>query len=158
MSINKRISDIIEYTKLTQKEFADAIDANPSKISHILTGRNGPSLEIISQIKSKFTELSWDWIIFGTGDMLQPIAEKKTANTEIKEQKKNAPPLPPNLFTMINDNFSEEIKNEKDFDISNENFISHSQTLGNVEKNNTITIKKIVIFYDNGKFESYDPS
>lgn len=153
MSISKRISDIIEYTKLTQKEFADAIEVNPSKISHILTGRNGPSLEIISQIKSKFTELSWDWIVFGTGKMIQSITEKENLNTEKKEEEKKIPPLP-DLFTMINeDGFSNDQEINK-----NRKTINNSQPLGNVEeKNNITTIKKIVIFYNNGKFESYEP-
>lgn len=159
MSIHNRISKIIEYTQLTQKEFADAIDTNPSKISHILNERNGPSLEIVSQIKTRFPEINWDWIVFGKGEMLQS-EEKSEEKKEIineKEQKEIPTPLP-NLFSMIDDNFEERIDTSSEFNISTnikeETTISDSQPLENVEK---INIKKIVIFYDNGKFECYEP-
>lgn len=155
MSIHNRISKIIEYTQLTQKEFADAIDTNPSKISHILNERNGPSLEIVSQIKTRFPEINWDWIVFGKGEMLQSEEKKEIINE--KEQKEIPTPLP-NLFSMIDDNFEERIDTSPEFNISTnikeETTISDSQPLENVEK---INIKKIVIFYDNGKFECYEP-
>ncbi|RTZ46541.1 XRE family transcriptional regulator [Chryseobacterium arthrosphaerae] len=57
MSLNERISKVIEYSNLTPSEFADEIDVQRSSISHITSGRNKPSLEFIIKIKSRFPEL-----------------------------------------------------------------------------------------------------
>jgi DNA-binding XRE family transcriptional regulator len=64
MSLNERISKVIEYSQLTSSEFADEIDVQRSSISHITSGRNKPSLEFIIKIKSRFPNF------FGTGWLL----------------------------------------------------------------------------------------
>ena len=71
MSLNERISKVIEYSGLTPSEFADEIDVQRSSISHITSGRNKPSLEFIIKIKSRFPELLWDWLVTGEGEMLK---------------------------------------------------------------------------------------
>jgi DNA-binding XRE family transcriptional regulator len=71
MSLNERISKVIEYSNLTSSEFADEIDVQRSSISHITSGRNKPSLEFIIKIKSRFPEILWDWLITGEGEMLK---------------------------------------------------------------------------------------
>jgi DNA-binding XRE family transcriptional regulator len=82
MSLNERISKVIEYSQLTSSEFADEIDVQRSSISHITSGRNKPSLEFIIKIKSRFPELLWDWLVTGEGEMLKP----KSADPEITEK------------------------------------------------------------------------
>jgi DNA-binding XRE family transcriptional regulator len=65
MSLNDRIREILEKSGLTSSEFADEIDVQRSSISHITSGRNKPSLEFVTKIKSKFPAISWDWLING---------------------------------------------------------------------------------------------
>lgn len=70
MEFNDRITKVIEYTELTPAEFAEEIGVQRSSISHIISGRNKPSLDFISKIKTKFPELEWEWLITGFGEML----------------------------------------------------------------------------------------
>ena len=65
MNINDRFTKILEYSGFTASEFAEEIDVQRSSISHIISGRNKPSLEFIVKIKNRFPEISWDWIILG---------------------------------------------------------------------------------------------
>jgi plasmid maintenance system antidote protein VapI len=58
MEFNDRITKVIEYTELTPAEFAEEIGVQRSSISHIISGRNKPSLDFISKIKTKFPELN----------------------------------------------------------------------------------------------------
>ena len=49
-----RISQIIQHEKLTNAEFAEKIGVSASSLSHILGGRNNPSLEVVMKIHKTF--------------------------------------------------------------------------------------------------------
>ena len=60
-----RIKKIIENNDLTNSEFAEIIGVPKSSISHLLSKRNKPSLDIITKISEKFDEITSDYLIFG---------------------------------------------------------------------------------------------
>ena len=66
-----RIAHIIRAKNMTAAEFAVRLGIQPSNISHLLSGRNNPSLDFVKKLKETFPEYSLEWIIFGTG----PITE-----------------------------------------------------------------------------------
>lgn len=70
-----RIKKIIQQKKLTSSAFADKIGVPRSTISHILSGRNNPSLEFIQKVIDTFPELRIEWLMRGEGNMV------KSANT-----------------------------------------------------------------------------
>lgn len=178
MSLNERISKIIEYSNLTPSEFADEIDVQRSSISHITSGRNKPSLEFIIKIKSRFPELLWDWLVTGEGEMLKSqLPETENSEDHIEEEKIKTTPLP-DLFTMMNDDDefgSDETEIETPKPSPGESFIptqdkapekisdsqrlenTSDQLLGQLFGNQQSKIKRIVLFYENGKFESFEP-
>src|SRR5690606_39893922 len=96
MSLNERIAEIIEYSKLSASEFADAVEVQRSSISHITSGRNKPSLDFIIKVKNYLPQLEWDWLIKGEGDML---TSDKTAEEETEAKAK--PTSLPDLFSLI---------------------------------------------------------
>ncbi|WP_415327432.1 helix-turn-helix domain-containing protein [Chryseobacterium sp. MMS23-Vi53] len=182
MSLNERISKVIEYSNLTSSEFADEIDVQRSSISHITSGRNKPSLEFIIKIKSRFPEILWDWLVTGEGEMLKSDLEEtkvpELKPEEIYEEEKTKTTSLPDLFTMMNDDEdfgADESEIETPKMSSQESFIpqqstaqekiSDSQRLENFipqsnsqpTENQNNKIKRIVIFYENGKFESFEP-
>ena len=63
--IVKRISQILEEQQLSSSAFADTIGVQRSSISHVLSGRNKPSLEFILKIIRAFPFYSTDWLLFG---------------------------------------------------------------------------------------------
>lgn len=178
MNLNERISKIIEYSGLTSSEFADSIEVQRSSISHITTGRNKPSLDFLIKVKEKFPEIEWEWLITGRGEMKKEI--------EIPEEKEKAKPTAlPDLFSLIEDeDFGKDLPNEKKSEINEDDKkietprelniaeppkiknIDDSQTLGSQEKhiineisdNQKDKVKRIVLFYESGKFESFEPN
>lgn len=176
MSLNERITKVIEYSGLTPSEFADEIDVQRSSISHVTSGRNKPSLEFIIKIKSRFPEILWDWLVNGDGEMLKSAENDSAAEEEISK-----PTSLPDLFTLINQGEEEKIDEESEVEkttvpetpsesvktyeskANTEIFDSQrlekpkeeiiSQTIDNQQNK----IKRIVIFYENGKFESFEP-
>ncbi|WP_461078318.1 helix-turn-helix transcriptional regulator [Spirosoma flavus] len=63
MTINDKIKQILIDKNLTPSYFADEIGVQRSSISHILSGRNRPSFDIIQKIIRRFPELGYDWIM-----------------------------------------------------------------------------------------------
>ncbi|MGZ5197627.1 MAG: helix-turn-helix domain-containing protein [Kaistella sp.] len=170
MNLNERISKIISYSELSSSEFADEIDVQRSNISHITSGRNKPSLDFLIKIKERFPELQWDWLIKGEGEMIKTVEEEI-----IPEKPKTT--LLPDLFSLIADeNFGITEKEDKvskpvfpesniSVQVPEKEKISDSQRLELKEPrtdsqpiaNQQNRIKRIVWFYENGKFESFEP-
>ena len=77
-----RISHIIRAKNLTAAEFAIQLGIQPSNVSHLLSGRNNPSLDFVKKLKETFPEYSLDWIVLGQGPMtvsdfaIKPVGEK----------------------------------------------------------------------------------
>lgn len=178
MSLNERIAKVIEYSGLSSSEFADEIDVQRSSISHVTSGRNKPSLEFIIKIKSRFPEILWDWLVNGDGEMLKSELSDDVSDS-LEENSK--PTSLPDLFTLISSDEEKEIPvreiplPKEDFTPFSESPVAHqskaeekifdSQRLENSNQdfvkqftgNQQNKIKRIVIFYENGKFESFEP-
>jgi hypothetical protein len=172
MDFNDRFTKVIEYSELTPAEFAEEIGVQRSSISHIISGRNKPSLDFITKIKSKFPDLEWDWLINGKGEMLINKEEiPPTIPITEPEEKKSAKKTLPDLFSLISDEQfgQEESLNKSESQTSREskisapiaekNKISDSQRLENFDKkqeNSSKKIRRIVFFFEDGTFETYE--
>ena len=66
-----RVKKIISANGLTSSSFADKIGVPRSSISHVLSGRNNPSLDLIIKILQSFDGISANYLL--SGDALTPI-------------------------------------------------------------------------------------
>jgi transcriptional regulator with XRE-family HTH domain len=64
-----RISKLIKVKKLSASRFADIVGVPRSTISHILSGRNNPSLDFIQKVLSSFPEIRVAWLLRGEEPM-----------------------------------------------------------------------------------------
>ncbi|MDF7811841.1 helix-turn-helix transcriptional regulator [Hymenobacter sp. YC55] len=65
----ERIREILSVRQLTPTQFADTIGVARPIVSHILSGRNKPSLEVVQKIIAAFPDLSLSWLLSGNGPM-----------------------------------------------------------------------------------------
>jgi len=171
MEFNDRITKVIEFSELTPAEFAEEIGVQRSSISHIISGRNKPSLDFITKIKTAFPQFEWNWLITGEGEMLitdkvpEPVEEKP----EIAEKKKTSLP---DLFSIIDDeNFGKDelSPNQTKNDIVRESNISYQEPKKNIlsdsqplekmvqkQDSKNKNVKRIVFFYNDGTFETFE--
>lgn len=142
----KRLEAILEYYSISASVFADKLGVQRSGLSHLLSGRNKPSLDFVMKITESFPEVDLYWLLNGTGSF--PGKE----DTDISPQKPETP-LPPLLpekeETVIGDLFSqpEEAavpKPKKD----------GQKSSGDSGEKKT---ERIVIFYSDGTFKEYIP-
>jgi transcriptional regulator with XRE-family HTH domain len=64
-----RIRELLSARQFTPTQFADTIGVARPIVSHILSGRNKPSLEVIQKIVDAFPDLSLPWLLKGVGNM-----------------------------------------------------------------------------------------
>jgi transcriptional regulator with XRE-family HTH domain len=98
-----RILSIMKYLNLSPSDFADEIGVQRSSISHLVSGRNKPSLEFIQKMLNRFPQLSMEWVLSGTGSMIkdgnifEPLPE-----TELKLETSVQKPVTDNAKPVIN--------------------------------------------------------
>lgn len=66
-----RIRKVLQIKKLSPSVFADKVGVPRSTISHVLSGRNNPSLEFIQKILDHFPDIRTEWLVRGEGSMLK---------------------------------------------------------------------------------------
>lgn len=66
-----RILEIIKLKQLSSSQFAEEIGVQRSSISHLLSGRNKPSLEFIQRILKRYPDLNPDYLMFGSGEIFR---------------------------------------------------------------------------------------
>ena len=59
----EKIQEILDHYELSASSFAEKIDVGRSSISHIISGRNKPSLEFIMKINEAFPEIDLYWLM-----------------------------------------------------------------------------------------------
>lgn len=64
-TIKDRLAHILRAKNLSASQFAELMEIQPSNVSHLLNGRNNPSLDFLIKLKELFPEYSFDWIIMG---------------------------------------------------------------------------------------------
>ncbi|GAA3641379.1 helix-turn-helix domain-containing protein [Flavivirga jejuensis] len=121
-----RLQKVMDHYGESASSFAEKIGVQRSSISHILSGRNKPSLDFILKILYAFPKVDLYWLLNGKGEFLS-----KSKPEEIKEIKQKIDPSSFNKELPFNE--------ELPFDISNDKK----------------TIERIVIFYSDGSFKNY---
>jgi len=91
IEIVRRIEEIQEMSKLDKKSFAEKLGISAATLSHLSSGRNNPSLDLIISILETFKEVSPDWLLFGRGERNrgsnEDIVENKESANEEKESR-----------------------------------------------------------------------
>lgn len=130
---SKRLQQIFDYYGLNASAFADKIDVGRASISHLLSGRNKPSLDFVMRVIKTFPEVELYWLLNGKGNF---PADSPT-NSPTATKAKNISANPPNNIENTESKIPEQ---------------SIDKQL--VKKGE---IERIVIFYKNGLFKTYTP-
>lgn len=111
-----RIKKIQEYSGLSLGVFASRTGIKSASLSHILNGRNNPSLDVVMKIHETFPEISWEWMLYGTGPMLNGGNDNTIENRQV-EPNFAASPAQTNRTIFDNDHIK---LDETDFEKNNE--------------------------------------
>ena len=88
-----RLEKILEHYELSAAAFADTVGVQRSSISHLLKGRNKPSLEFVMKISERFPEVHLLWLLYGEGTFPQTDTGHTTKNPKLEEKKPSSASL-----------------------------------------------------------------
>lgn len=128
----KRLQKILEFYDVSAATFAETIDVGRSSISHILSGRNKPSLEFVMKIVKTYPEVELYWLLNGKGSF--PPRERNQPEENISQQDKirtilSQPVATDQIYHDIPDN-SEKLKSK--------------------------LVKKVILLFEDGTFETFE--
>lgn len=98
-----RIQTIIKENELSASSFADRIGVQRSSISHILSGRNKPSLDFLAKIEASFEEVSFSWLLKGEGNVDVGSPTTPTPMETITLVEKEIIPTPKQMASVKNE-------------------------------------------------------
>ena len=129
-----RIQKIMEFYDISAATFAETIDVGRSSISHILSGRNKPSLDFVMKVVQTYPEVELYWLLNGKGSF--PPANEKKPETRAEEKK------------------AMESGQLKEF----QSITPHqdSEKLKFMQSDGTKKIRKIILLYEDGGFEAFE--
>lgn len=167
--------------EMTVTQFADFINVQRPSMSHIISGRNNPSLDFVTKVLVAFPEIMSDWLIFGKGEAYRSenrVNENEAGEIPV-ESKEND--LENDLFSFnepniedknldneeVNVNIKERIiekpnivseiiieENSSEIHVNDENSTIKTKEINNDEK---LKLVKVLFFYNNNTFVEYYP-
>lgn len=95
----ERLKILIDMKSLQPSRFADEIGVQRSGLSHIIAGRNKPSVDFLQKLVQRYPDTNVNWLLTGIGE---PIIEKtsdneileKNSETNTKIEQKKEIPIP----------------------------------------------------------------
>ncbi len=142
-----RIQRLIDDKNLTPSRFADEVGLNRPAVSHILNGRNNPSMDALQKILKRFPEISGSWLLTGEGSMYQFNTERDSP-TLFDENPVNTPNR-----TAENEYAQDFRSKSPEKSIQQIDYQSLIPT-----KSRTVKVKKIAIFYSDNTYEEFIPA
>ncbi len=80
-----RILAFLQSENKSAAQFAEEIGVQPSGISHILSGRNNPSLDFVMKMLHRYSSLSAEWLLFGRGAMYKYTSQPTLFDIPLSE-------------------------------------------------------------------------
>lgn len=143
--MKERLLEFLKNENKSSAQLAEEIGVQASGISHILSGRNNPSLDFVLKMLEKYQFISTEWLLFGKGSMYKEARMQNLFDYEVEG-------------TTENDriqNISKQTRNEIDFnDVLKDKLVKDSIQS---DYKATSDVVKIVWFFENNSFEEFFP-
>jgi len=151
-----RLKVIMEKEALTPSQLADRLQIQRSGISHILSGRNNPSLDFVKKVLTEFPQYDMEWFIFGDTNVNSGIYNDVYKSEQPKElslfsDDTNSDVIPqpkPTKLTTVNSNPPLSSPSGKEPTIT-----KNPQPVASSEKTAEKQLVKVIMVYDNHTFE-----
>lgn len=134
-----RLKFILDYLDISASFFADKIGVQRSSLSHLLSGRNKPSVDFILKVNETYPEFNLEWLLKGENNFL---IQQETPSTPVQE----------NLQT---ENIIHQAGSEKNPEFPDPLPPIFKNTLSKSSSDESSEIENIVVFYKNGTFKKY---
>ena len=151
-----RIKILLEHFRVSPSQFADKIGAQRSAVSHILSGRNNPSLELLQKILTNYPQVNPDWLLMSKGNIereelrrpLKRTAEADPALDTVEESRISGSKRE-DQSGVISDGESVEVKMPESADNKPLKTQDQEARMDNPDR--------VILIYSDGTFEEFIP-
>lgn len=165
--MRNRISKILQEEGMTASKLADEIGVQASSISHIMSGRNNPSIDFVQKLLERFRAINSEWLLLGKGEMY------KQSQGTISSNLSSSKPIENDLFSQASyeeDKYSNQ-EPLKPVDNEPKNLEEATKTLDkdkfvddpkemlkeiNSSSKEPKTVEKVIVLFNDGTFEYYN--
>lgn len=142
--MKERLLEFLKKENKSSAQLAEEIGVQASGISHILSGRNNPSLDFVLRMLGKYPFISTEWLLFGKGSMyrearMQSLFDFSQSDNQVTDKR----PVDDTIKQIVNIQDIKKTLSQDDARLS--------------ENNGTSAVVRIVWFYDDNSFEEYFP-
>ena len=96
--MREKLLNLMKSEQLTASKLAELLDIQPSGISHILSGRNKPSFDLVQKILRRFPRVNPDWLLLDKDEMYrtidiepQPATSQSISTEELDDTMQQSP-------------------------------------------------------------------
>ena len=159
-----RIAKILREEGMTATKFAEEIGVQASSISHIISGRNNPSTDFVIKLLERFRGINAEWLLTGKGEMykITNVGAKPDENAIYtgKDTLFSNPPTvledkSPIIKPIYTDSSTDNQPESPEKPVSDDK--SSPPTSFKPTSSSEKTVEKIVVFFTDKTFESYNP-
>jgi transcriptional regulator with XRE-family HTH domain len=143
--MKERLLEFLKNENKSSAQLAEEIGVQASGISHILSGRNNPSLDFVLKMLEKYQFLSTEWLLFGKGPMYKEAKMQTLFDYEVSETRERDKIISGTDLNRSEVDINKVIKDKTVNDINSS------------DNNGTSDVVKIVWFYRDNSFEEYYP-
>lgn len=146
--MKEKIIHLMKSEGLTTTRLAEILEIKPSAVSHLVSGRNNPSYDLLQKILRRFPRISPDWLLLGLGEPYRKDEDVFDDNDEQMQPQEDqeGDNLPFGINSSRIDSSQEDDQNDA------------SRSLFNVFQPSAKGSKSpifVVLFYDDGSCESF---
>ena len=151
--MHEKLPLLMKSEGLTSSRLAELLGIQPSGISHLLSGRNKPSYDLLQKILRRFPNINPDWLLIDKGEMY------RTTTTEAASQEQMA-----SSGETLHDQvpLSTPTPVDSPSDLTAPTFTQTASPNNNTPQQqfpiSRGRVKRVIVLYDDHSFESYEIS
>ena len=93
--MKEKLEFLLKNKGLTATSLARLLEIQPSGLSHILSGRNKPSFDLVVKILKAFPDLNPDWLLLDSAEIFRgEVSPTTTPRQESLDVAPSSPSLP----------------------------------------------------------------
>lgn len=147
--MKEKLRILMQNEKLTASRLADILEIKPAGVSHILSGRNNPSFELICKIVNRFPQINPYWLL-GDSEQIYNSSATESTQADVQNGASVGGAVAGDLFNMAESSAS--LNSTRSDEGAAKPMAEISRIVGS-----STDIEKIVVFYADKSFESFTP-
>lgn len=155
--MREKLQQLMNAEQLTGSKLAEYLGIQPSSISHIMGGRNKPSLDFVQKILQRYPRINPDWLLLDSDEMYRPQTSPAPA-IEVNAQLPFTDSDAPSEVSSQQPLATTHISAAQPSTTSMANSSAEAMAMfGSASSTQHGGVKRVIVLYEDRTFESYEP-